>query len=687
MMIPTTPQFQRARSALRTPIAILIGLPLLVLMTGAGTAWIGHLHLARFAVEQAGERLRDSANGLSRAARNLVTGVDPILDRWREAVRRVRQGDDGTRWEAVLGDLMTANPWITLLGFSDTDGEFRGGRRDPLHGIVLIRRSFADDQRVREWAFDGNGRPQLIHDELGEATDPRAMPLYQETLAASLRQWSSGISLIGNSEPKLIRAETFYGDDGAPLGIISLDLSLDRLRLRMQAAASDIGASMVLLDAKGGLLFDTDDRRPAREQHVAAFELALTKPLGLVEIVDGDRGRALVHCQDMQLDDELHVKLGMIAPLQPLLAEANNHLRDGLWLTALFILIAAGVAALYTRMVILAREAIAAAQQVADRMGAYVLERQVGSGGMGEVWQARHRRLAFPAALKLIRRDALGQRDPQRARARFVREAQAMARLTSPNTVRVFDYGELDDGTLYYAMELIDGLNLETLVERRGALSPGAVVAILLAVCDSLAEAHRHGLVHRDIKPSNMLVCRAGDRVDVIKVIDFGLVVDNAHEDKQGPRLTQEGFVAGTPGFASPEQMRGETLDGRSDLYSLGCVAFWLLSKRQVFPSASIVEEMRRHLEEPAPSVQRVSAMQVPVGLDEIIHALLAKKPDDRPKNAADLRARLLLCGVRADGTALGLHAGEGLAELASVAVEQAVVVRPRAARSEIAGG
>jgi len=679
-MMNVTSPIARARRGLRTPLAVLVVLPLLVLSTGAGTAWIGHQRLSRFAIDQAGARLVDAGGGLVRAAESLVTGVDPILDRWREAVRRVRQGDERARWEEVLGDLMTANPWITWLSFTATTGELRGARRDGARGVVLVQKSLADGGRVREWTFDSLGRPQLQRDERGRAVDPRSSRLWQMTMANGRRQWTVGQTVASTGEPGFVRAEPFFADDGTPVGMIALDLSLTRLKDRMRAAANDIGAELVLLDGTGSVLLDTDGNRVGGNTRLSLFHATAQHADRLAQSVDDEHGRILVHCRDIALADGLQVRLGMVAPLEPLLAEAQGHLRTGLGVTALFIVIASAIAVAYGRMIVRARAAAVAAQQVADKLGAYVLERQVGSGGMGEVWQARHRRLAFPAALKLIRRDSLDTRDPERARQRFIREAQAMAKLTSPHTVRVFDYGELDDGTLYYAMELIDGLNLEVLVERRGPLTPGAVVAVLLAACDSLAEAHRHGLVHRDVKPSNLLVCRAGDRADVVKLIDFGLVVDMA-QDQGGPRLTQAGFVAGTPGFASPEQMRGEPLDGRSDLYALGCLAFWLLTRRQVFPASSLVEEMRRHLEEPAPSVARFAALQIPVGLDEIIQTLLAKRPEDRPRDAAALRGHLLACGVRADPAGLTLKTGEGLAECSATA--GAVVVRPRAVRSD----
>jgi serine/threonine-protein kinase len=194
---------------------------------------------------------------------------------------------------------------------------------------------------------------------------------------------------------------------------------------------------------------------------------------------------------------------------------------------------------------------------------------------MGEVWRARHRFLARPAAVKLIRPETLGGGDEDRALValrRFEREAQAIAGLRSPNTIQIYDFGVADDGTFFYVMELLDGLDLETLVERHGPLPQERVVELLLQVCDSLSEAHEQGLLHRDIKPANIFVCRYGHRFDVVKVLDFGLVRTLGNADDA--RLTREGTLAGTPAYIAPEQAMGDTVDHRADLYSLGCVAF-----------------------------------------------------------------------------------------------------------------
>src|SRR5690606_32548061 len=203
----------------------------------------------------------------------------------------------------------------------------------------------------------------------------------------------------------------------------------------------------------------------------------------------------------------------------------------------------------------------------------YLLKRRLGEGGMGEVYKAEHRLLKRPCVVKLIRAERAG--DP-RALARFDREVQATAQLKHPNTVEVFDYGRTEDGVFYYVMEYLEGLSLEEIVHRYGPLPPARVVRILRQVCGALREAHGLGLVHRDIKPSNILLCRYGGLDDMAKLLDFGLV--QTASDPADNRLTQAGGFVGTPDFMSPEQASGAAPDARSDIYSLGATAFYLLS-------------------------------------------------------------------------------------------------------------
>jgi serine/threonine-protein kinase len=286
-------------------------------------------------------------------------------------------------------------------------------------------------------------------------------------------------------------------------------------------------------------------------------------------------------------------------------------------------------------------------QQVAEvsELGQYILEEKIGAGGMGEVWRARHRLLIRPAAVKLIRKQALStaSADSELLMRRFEREARATAALKSPHTVELYDFGATDDGTLYYVMELLDGLDLDTLVKRHGPVPAERAIHILRQVCSSLVDAHTNGLVHRDIKPANLVVGRAGTMVDFIKVLDFGLVkIHSAQRTEDDVKLTSEGTASGTPGFMAPEVVLGaDDTDHRVDLYSLGCVAYWLLTGKLVFEGGTAIQIMLHHAHTPAPRPSLRVELPIPAELEDLIMECLEKDPSRRPQSAEVLSARL----------------------------------------------
>jgi eukaryotic-like serine/threonine-protein kinase len=284
----------------------------------------------------------------------------------------------------------------------------------------------------------------------------------------------------------------------------------------------------------------------------------------------------------------------------------------------------------------------------ANELGQYVLEEKIGGGGMGEVWRARHRLLIRPAAIKLIRPQMSG--DPELLLRRFEREARATAALKSPHTVQLYDFGATEDGRLYYVMELLDGLDLDTLVRQYGRQPPERVVHILRQVCSSLQDAHTNGLVHRDIKPANVVVSRAGTTFDFAKVLDFGLV---KLESADGQRGVQQGSgaagqshaaggIAGTPAFMAPETVLGVAdTDHRVDLYALGCVAYWLLTGKLVFERKNVMEVMFHHAHTPAPRLSTRSELPVPAQLEDLVMECLEKDPARRPTSAEAVNTRL----------------------------------------------
>jgi eukaryotic-like serine/threonine-protein kinase len=276
----------------------------------------------------------------------------------------------------------------------------------------------------------------------------------------------------------------------------------------------------------------------------------------------------------------------------------------------------------------------------ARRLGQYVLEQKIGEGGMGEVYRARHGMMRRPSAIKLLRRDHTRENDL----ARFEREVQLTARLTHPNTITLYDYGRTDDGIFYYAMELLDGANLQRIVQVTGAQPEGRVVRILSMACGALAEAHSVGLIHRDIKPANIMLSTQGGEHDVVKVLDFGLVKELAVDGDSG--LSGTRALIGTPQYMAPESIVApESVDARADVYGLGAVAYYLLTGSEVFEGSSIVEICGRHLHQaPDPMVER--GVTVSAELEAIVRACLEKKPDDRPPSALELRRQLEACGV-----------------------------------------
>jgi len=272
------------------------------------------------------------------------------------------------------------------------------------------------------------------------------------------------------------------------------------------------------------------------------------------------------------------------------------------------------------------------------RVGSYSLIERLGSGGMGDVWLARHQLLARPAAVKIIRDSALGGgEDGHIRRQRFAREAQATSELQSPHTVQLYDFGVSEGGGFYYVMERLRGMDLKRMVERHGPLSPERVVFLLKQACLSLSEAHALGLVHRDIKPANLFVCRLGAEYDFVKVVDFGVVSRHASERAQ---ITTAGMILGTPAFLAPELVSNQSFDGRADIYALGCVAFWLIIGRPPFEAADAMAILMHHAQTPAPAPSTMSEEPIPPQMDALVLECLEKDPSRRP-TADALRERL----------------------------------------------
>jgi eukaryotic-like serine/threonine-protein kinase len=288
--------------------------------------------------------------------------------------------------------------------------------------------------------------------------------------------------------------------------------------------------------------------------------------------------------------------------------------------TGIWWLVQVVVATLTTRVIYGLRQRVREARQ----LGQYMLEKKLGEGGMGVVYRASHALLRRPTAVKLL----VSERAGERAIQRFEREVRLTARLTHPNTVTIYDYGRTPDGVFYYAMELLDGIDLEELVQTSGPLPPARVCHILIQVAGALAEAHAIGLIHRDVKPANIMLCRQIGRADIVKLLDFGLVreMDSADQTRSDIHT-----LTGTPLYMAPESIVNPShVDGRADLYALAAVGYFLLVGAPVFEGRTMVEVCGLHLHaEPVPPSQRLGRT-LPEGLERAILHGLAKKPDDR---------------------------------------------------------
>jgi serine/threonine-protein kinase len=262
----------------------------------------------------------------------------------------------------------------------------------------------------------------------------------------------------------------------------------------------------------------------------------------------------------------------------------------------------------------------------AQKLGNYVIDRDLGKGGMGHVYVAHHALIRRPTAVKVM------NPDPTRSEemlGRFEREVQLSANLTHPNPITVYDFGRAADrDTFYYAMEYLEGLDIQRLVDREGPLPPARASYILRQACGSLGEAHRAGILHRDIKPSNIFLTERGGMYDFVKVLDFGLAKDLGPVDQE---LTRAGQVFGTPLYIAPELARGgKSVEGSADIYSLGCVAFFMLTGSTPFEGASPYDVVAKHLNESPEAPSTRTHQDIPAELDEAILRCLAKQPEKR---------------------------------------------------------
>lgn len=613
----------------------MIVIPALVVLTGAGVLLLG-MNATR---EASHSMARDQ---LATQATDIARGIDHALDQAAPILMRL----------ATLAD-----PALALPEVAPRLHDLHVGRA----GVTTVSIAFASG-RVRATSLE----QQDVHVE-ESTTNVRELPAWKHAIEHRARSWMPPRASMTSTSITCVEPILVGGEVAA---VLAVDFDIAALadlvvRTPMKGAHSVIFAkdhTVLWRDADDDGLAEIFAQLGSRPVTRLSF-ITVGRYLASVSPLAGTRANA---------EAPLDWYLATMVPRRALLGPSRRLQAQSLVASAAGVLFAVAIGLVFAwnlarmrRQVGAAREAARDAEARASDLGSYRLVEKLGAGGMGEVWRAEHRLLARHAAVKLVRSDTL--KDPVRAlkvRERFRREAQTLAGLRSRHTIQLFDYGVSDDGTFFYVMELLEGLDLDKYVRQYGAMPAARVIDVLAQACASLAEAHDAGLLHRDIKPGNLFLTRAADEVDIIKLLDFGIVRSFAERDAdpldavtlptveermaRAQRLTKIGAVVGTCGYIAPEQTDGKDTDGRSDLYALGCVAWWLLSASEVYArNPDEMETLRAHCEEPVPALRVKGWM--PAALDELVRALLAKRPEDRPANARAVAAALRAIEIPAE--------------------------------------
>jgi eukaryotic-like serine/threonine-protein kinase len=276
---------------------------------------------------------------------------------------------------------------------------------------------------------------------------------------------------------------------------------------------------------------------------------------------------------------------------------------------------------------------------LADRVR---VERAIARGGMGKVYYGEQVGMRRPCAIKILDPRLAGGADTMEFARRFLLEASTAAKLTHPNVVTIFDYGETADGACFIAMEYLEGRSVSEELKKQGRVAPERAIHIAKQVCRALREAHAIGVVHRDMKPGNVFLVKQDDDDDFVKVLDFGLVKETSPSDSQDH--TQIGQIMGSPRYMAPEQVQGKTVDSRTDIYSLGVMLYAMLSGKPPFDKATELATMMAQVSDVPPPLASVAPdLVLPPGLDAVVMKCLAKNPDDRFSSMEELITALKL--------------------------------------------
>jgi serine/threonine protein kinase len=690
---PPVPVASRLGLAFASPLGIRLTVPGLVALVGLVLTFAGDRALRGSNIEVTRYRLSEQTELVAASLRQVLTQAEPVLDRLADLTRAHDPSRPFEEFANGLADLMHGRPGVAYVSASFPDGTFQGAYLDD-DRTLRFQESRIVSTGVRDRRYDLTSRRSLRQlSEAPSSYDPRTRDFYRLATAKSARVWTPPYPFFKTHYTGVTRAEALYNGVGPGRhlhAVITVDFDVNVLSTHLRERENS-GVRAVLYASDGTVLayphaaaqiakLPLRADRPLRYQDLndpvlSAFFAAIRDPAQrdspFLNVKAGN-DRYLVAVAPASADPALGWYVAYLAAETHFLRSLHTYERYSLAISALSLIAAVLAGFLFARHIVRARREAAEARADAQRakraareLGSYRLVGCLGRGGMGEVWKAEHRLLAREAAIKLINPELSAELAAE-GRARFRREAETLASLRSRNTIEIFDYGVAEDGTFFYVMELLDGMDFDSLCRAYGQQPAARVIHLLAQACSSLAEAHDAGLVHRDIKPANLFICRAADEVDVVKVLDFGLVraptgeLGNitlsdsaAHGETLSARqfesvaqtelgITRAGGLMGTPLYMPPEQAMGQPIDGRADLYALGCVAFYLLTGRPVFSADETpMNILIAHVSTPPPDLRALVNGWLPVELERLLASCLAKVPGDRPSSARALGAAL----------------------------------------------
>ncbi len=679
---PTRSVPARLGRLVSSPAGVIVTIPALVILAGIVVLLLGRRATSFASESMARRQLVSQAAAVQHDISFALDQADPVLDMLRAlGDRELPIAEVAVR----LHDLQLGRPGVVNLSLGYPDGFFRGTYASAEGVGVHESRLAADGTHRTNYAITGT--TSRVLNEQRTDYDVRTRPHYLAAAAAHKRTWTPPRTFFTTHATGVTCAEPSYAPDGSLALVSTVDFDVGALS-DFIVRAPIAGSRTVMFTGDGTILAFPGVAVPAaatKENRLLKYgdyadtaldalfvrldhALPTEQTFVVIHTVDGDylASVAPIGGRRAGIDAPLDWYLATLVPEDVLLGPTHRLEKQTLIASIGALAIAMGVALIFAWNLVRMRRAVGvaharatSAEARAKELGSYRLLSRLATGGMGEVWRAEHRLLARQAAIKLVRPEAFA--DPNqvtKVRERFRREAQTLASMRSRHTIELYDYGVTEDGsTFFFVMELLDGLDLDRLVRDHGPQPAARVIRILIQACQSLAEAHEAGLLHRDIKPANLYLSRAADEVDVVKVLDFGIVrvVSDAEDEvatapmrtpsqptpapdspsRSRERLTQVGAVVGTPGYISPEQAAGKVTDARADLYALGCVAWWLLTAGEVYSRSDEESVIHMHVNEPVPVLRTPGWL--PDELSAIVTACLAKNRNDRPRDARTL--------------------------------------------------